>query len=164
MISGLASQLQQVADQGLVGNGESAERGAQSAEPEASANGDSANGEPEPSEAPGDPVAEAEAAEHNRLFEAGWKLLDPYLVLDGRSRSRPGWFGRRNLQRARDCFRRALEVKSLPTSIILSSEADLLGSIEGFVATREFAEVLHKSIEFQRTLRDEKTVAVGEPR
>jgi thioredoxin-related protein len=57
-----------------------------------------------------------------------------------------------------------LEVKSLPTSVILSSEADLLGSIEGFVATREFAEVLHKSIEFQRTLRDEKTVAVGEPR
>ena len=57
-----------------------------------------------------------------------------------------------------------LEVKSLPTSIILSSEADLLGSIEGFVATREFAEVLHKSIEFQRTLRDEKTVAAGEPR
>jgi thioredoxin-related protein len=54
-----------------------------------------------------------------------------------------------------------LEVKSLPTSVILSSEADLLGSIEGFVATREFAEVLHKSIEFQRTLRDEKTVAVG---
>jgi thioredoxin-related protein len=57
-----------------------------------------------------------------------------------------------------------LEVKSLPTSVILSSEADLLGSIEGFVATREFAEVLHKSIEFQRTLRDEKTVAVGSAR
>jgi thiol-disulfide isomerase/thioredoxin len=57
-----------------------------------------------------------------------------------------------------------LEVKSLPTSVILSSEADLLGSIEGFVATREFAEVLHKSIEFQRTLRDEKTVAVGAAR
>src|SRR6266576_836244 len=59
MISGLAIQLKQIEEQGLVGNGESAEGGAQSAapEPEPSANGDSANGEPEPSEAPGDPVA-----------------------------------------------------------------------------------------------------------
>jgi len=57
-----------------------------------------------------------------------------------------------------------LEVKSLPTSVILSSEADLLGSVEGFVATREFAEVLHKSIEFQRTLREDKTVAAGASR
>jgi len=57
-----------------------------------------------------------------------------------------------------------LEVKSLPTSVILSSEADLLGSIEGFVETREFAEVLHKSIEFQRTLREQKTVAAGSTR
>lgn len=57
---------------------------------------------------------------------------------------------------------KVLEVKSLPTSVILSPEADLLGSIEGFVQTREFAEVLHKSIEFQRSLREEKTVAVGQ--
>jgi thioredoxin-related protein len=57
-----------------------------------------------------------------------------------------------------------LDVKSLPTTVILSSEADLLGSIEGYVQTREFAEVLHKSIEFQRTLREEKTVAVGATR
>jgi thioredoxin-related protein len=56
-----------------------------------------------------------------------------------------------------------LEVKSLPTSIILSPEADLLGSIEGFVQTREFAEVLHQSIEFQRTLRDERALTARLP-
>src|SRR3954464_16007419 len=55
MISGLAIQLQQVAEQGLIG-GEASEstvdsRQATEAEPEA---------EPEPSEAPGDPVAEGE--------------------------------------------------------------------------------------------------------
>src|SRR3954469_13834196 len=58
MISGLALQLQQVAEQGLIG-GEASEstvdsRQSTEAEPE---------DEPEPSEAPGDPVAEAEAAE-----------------------------------------------------------------------------------------------------
>jgi thioredoxin-like negative regulator of GroEL len=57
-----------------------------------------------------------------------------------------------------------LEVTHIPTSVILSSEADLLGSIEGFVPTRDFAEVLHKSIEYQRTLRETKTVAVGSAR
>ena len=58
MISGLAIQLKQIEEQGLVGNGQSAEGGAQSAEPE-----------PEPSEAPGDPVAEAEAAEQEDTSE-----------------------------------------------------------------------------------------------
>src|SRR3954453_8419471 len=58
MISGLAIQLQQVAEQGLIG-GEASEstvdsRQSTEAEPE---------DEAEPSEAPGDPVAEAEAAE-----------------------------------------------------------------------------------------------------
>ena len=87
MISGLAIQLKQIEEQGLVGNGESAEGGAPSAEggqtadaepepeaaaePEASANGEPANGEPEPepSEAPGDPVAEAEAAEQEETSD-----------------------------------------------------------------------------------------------
>jgi len=46
MISGLASQLQQIQEQGLVGGAE-----------------------PEPSEAPGDPVAEAEAAEQEEVPE-----------------------------------------------------------------------------------------------
>ena len=66
MISGLAIQLKQIEEQGLVGGGEEA---APAPEPEASANGDSANGEPEPSEAPGDPVAEAEAAEQEETSE-----------------------------------------------------------------------------------------------
>ena len=58
MISGLAIQLQQVAEQGLIGGdaSESTVDSRQSTEEEPQA-------EPEPSEAPGDPVAEAEAAE-----------------------------------------------------------------------------------------------------
>jgi large subunit ribosomal protein L10 len=92
MISGLASQLQQVADKGLVGSGAAGENteaqaageqaageqaaGEQAAgseleepaaEPEAAAPEESPaeQEEPEPSEAPGDPVAEAEAAEED---------------------------------------------------------------------------------------------------
>jgi thioredoxin-related protein len=52
-----------------------------------------------------------------------------------------------------------LEVKSLPTAVILSSEADLLGSIEGFVSPSEFSAVLQQSMEFQRTLNNEKSYA-----
>jgi thioredoxin-related protein len=52
-----------------------------------------------------------------------------------------------------------LEVTSLPTSVILSSDADLLGSVEGFVSSREFAEVLHRSIVFQKNLKEEQAVA-----
>ena len=47
-----------------------------------------------------------------------------------------------------------LEVKSLPTTVILSPEADLLGSVEGFVKVREYASVLKQSIDFQKTLRE----------
>ena len=57
MISGLASQLGQIRDQGLVGGDEPEA----AAEPVAPA--EAAPEEPEPSEAPGDPAAEAEAAE-----------------------------------------------------------------------------------------------------
>jgi thioredoxin-related protein len=55
-----------------------------------------------------------------------------------------------------------LEVTSLPTSVILSSDADLLGSIEGFVNSREYAEVLHRSLAFQKTLREEQALAARE--
>src|SRR6266576_5766367 len=60
MISGLAIQLQQVAEQGLIGGeaSESTVDSRQSTEEEPQA-----EPEPEPSAAPGDPVAEAEAAE-----------------------------------------------------------------------------------------------------
>jgi large subunit ribosomal protein L10 len=60
MISGLAIQLEQVRAQGLVG--ESSDGSAQPAEEEAPAE-ERAPAEEVPSEAPGDPVAEAEAAE-----------------------------------------------------------------------------------------------------
>lgn len=56
MISGLASQLQQISEQGLVGSA----AGGHEQPPEAAPAGAS---EDAPSEAPGDPVAEGEAAE-----------------------------------------------------------------------------------------------------
>jgi large subunit ribosomal protein L10 len=59
MISGLAIQLKQIEEQGLVGGG--AAPAAEAPAPEAEA--PQAEAEPEPSEAPGDPVAEGEAAE-----------------------------------------------------------------------------------------------------
>jgi large subunit ribosomal protein L10 len=65
MISGLAIQLQQIQEQGLVGGGEvsSTDDRSPDTEPEPEAES-TVNGEPStPSEAPGDPVAEAEAAE-----------------------------------------------------------------------------------------------------
>ncbi len=52
-----------------------------------------------------------------------------------------------------------LEVTSLPTTIILSSDADLLGSIEGFVDSRRFAETLHRSLAYQKSIRDEEALA-----
>jgi large subunit ribosomal protein L10 len=61
MISGLAIQLQQIQEQGLVG--QSADGSPQSAEEEAPAADEA------PSEAPGDPVAEAEAAEPEETTE-----------------------------------------------------------------------------------------------
>ncbi len=46
-----------------------------------------------------------------------------------------------------------LEVKQIPTSIILSPNADLLGSIEGFVTVTPYLDVLKQSLEFQKSLR-----------
>src|SRR5262245_25128927 len=51
------------------------------------------------------------------------------------------------------------EVTSLPTTVILSAEADPLGLMEGFVNTREFGEVLNRSLDYQKTLREEQEVA-----
>jgi large subunit ribosomal protein L10 len=59
MISGLAIQLQQIQEQGLVGG----EAEAPTAEAEEAPAEPETEPEPEPSEAPGDPVAEGEAAE-----------------------------------------------------------------------------------------------------
>ena len=53
-----------------------------------------------------------------------------------------------------------LEVKSLPTCVILSPGADLLGTIEGYVKASEFAQVLKQSVDFQKTLEDERAVAM----
>jgi large subunit ribosomal protein L10 len=86
MISGLAIQLQQIQEQGLVSGEAPAEEApaaeeekpaeetepaeeegrAEEAEQEAGESAQEETGEPEPSEAPGDPVAEAEAAEESR--------------------------------------------------------------------------------------------------
>jgi len=52
-----------------------------------------------------------------------------------------------------------LEVKSLPTTVILSPEADLLGSIEGYVNVRQYATILHQAVEYQRSLREEQLAA-----
>lgn len=57
-----------------------------------------------------------------------------------------------------------LEVKSLPTTVILSPEADLLGSVEGFVKARDFASVLKQSVDFQKTLRAESPLALRSAR
>jgi large subunit ribosomal protein L10 len=73
MISGLAIQLQQIQEQGLVGGEAPAPEPEAEAEPEEStANGEprtASEDEPEPSDAPGDPVAEAEAAEQEETSE-----------------------------------------------------------------------------------------------
>src|SRR5262245_1948566 len=57
-----------------------------------------------------------------------------------------------------------LEVKGLPTSVILSPQADLLGTIEGFVPVREYAEVLKQAIDYHQTLREANAVAARQPR
>lgn len=67
MISGLASQLGQIRDQGLVGGDEPAPEPepepAAEETPAPEAEAEATPDEPEPSEAPGDPAAEAETAE-----------------------------------------------------------------------------------------------------
>jgi large subunit ribosomal protein L10 len=83
LISGLGSQLQQIADQGLVGEGATAEEGAGSQDAGSRDAGSQEAGDAAPAEetaaeetpaesdaeAPGDPVAEAEAAEAEETSE-----------------------------------------------------------------------------------------------
>lgn len=49
-----------------------------------------------------------------------------------------------------------LEVKSLPTTIVLSPDADLLGSVEGYVAAKDYATVLKQSVQFQKSLQQDQ--------
>jgi thioredoxin-related protein len=59
---------------------------------------------------------------------------------------------------------RILEVKALPTCVVLSPEADLLGSVEGFVKPSEFTQLLHQSLEFQHKLQGDQEPANGQAR
>lgn len=73
LISGMASQLGQIRDQGLVGQGagaQGAEDGVPVAEAAPAAEAAPDKTEETPSEAPGDPVAEAEAAEQETTSDA----------------------------------------------------------------------------------------------
>jgi thioredoxin-related protein len=54
-----------------------------------------------------------------------------------------------------------LEIRSLPTTVILSPEADLLGSIEGFVKIQDYASVLKQSVEFQKSLKAKSEPALA---
>ena len=54
-----------------------------------------------------------------------------------------------------------LEVKSLPTTVILSPAADLLGTVEGFVKVRDYASVLKQSVDLQKTLSHDSALALG---
>lgn len=50
-----------------------------------------------------------------------------------------------------------LEVKALPTCVILNADADLLGAIEGFVRPPEFTKVLHRALDYQREIGRQET-------
>jgi thioredoxin-related protein len=51
-----------------------------------------------------------------------------------------------------------LEVESLPTTVILSPDADLLGSMEGYFPLKEFATVLKQSADFHKQLKQEAVI------
>lgn len=56
-------------------------------------------------------LTEDEVREHNRVYELGWSLTKGLLLLDGHKASRtPGWFSRRRLKRAIECFEAALRI------------------------------------------------------
>lgn len=52
-----------------------------------------------------------------------------------------------------------LEVHSLPTSVVLSPDADLLGEVEGFVEAPKFAAALREALEYHRALQAERELA-----
>jgi thioredoxin-like negative regulator of GroEL len=45
-----------------------------------------------------------------------------------------------------------LEIKGIPTAVVLNANADLIGFIEGYVDAPKFAQALKGSLEYQRTL------------
>ena len=53
----------------------------------------------------------------------------------------------------------ALEVHALPTSVVLNSNADLIGFIEGYVEAPKFAQALKEALTYQRTLSVQKASA-----
>lgn len=48
-----------------------------------------------------------------------------------------------------------LEVKALPTCVILNSDAELLASSEGFVRPPEFSKLLYRALDYQKALAAE---------
>jgi thiol:disulfide interchange protein len=54
---------------------------------------------------------------------------------------------------------RILEVKSLPSTVILSPDADLLGFVEGYVTAAEFSQTLQQSLDYRRVLDGQRSVA-----
>ncbi len=56
-------------------------------------------------------LTEDEAREYNRVYQLGWSLTRGLLLLDGNNPPRrPGWFSRRRLRRATECFEAALRI------------------------------------------------------
>lgn len=56
-------------------------------------------------------LTEAEANEYNRVYQRGWSLTEGLLLLDGNNPTRnPGWFARRRLRQALECFEAALRI------------------------------------------------------
>jgi thioredoxin-related protein len=57
-----------------------------------------------------------------------------------------------------------LEVKSIPTTVILNSNADLLGTIKGYVEVREYAQVLKDSLDYHRSMQEEGLATIQQTR
>lgn len=52
-----------------------------------------------------------------------------------------------------------LEVKSLPMTVVLSPDADLLASVEGYVKPTQYGQALQQAVEFHQSLAQERAVA-----
>jgi thioredoxin-related protein len=48
-----------------------------------------------------------------------------------------------------------LEVASIPTTVVLNADADLVGTVSGYVAVREYAQFLKDTLDYHRSLRVE---------
>jgi len=51
-----------------------------------------------------------------------------------------------------------LEVEALPKCVVLNSDAELLGTIDGYVRPPEFTKTLHLALDYQRQLQAERAV------